>query len=1105
MLVRKNTLKHLKYEYSDQIKLQLSNYQTFKTENKNKSACNDTAKQNTGNHRSGKDSLYYGPVPKYRALPTRIRKKINNSQIERANEHLMINECLEQLGNDDKEAVRNSLNTRRKKVLTFYNPGSFASKSSLRVNVLHATQSINFDRDRIRKANTNIEHVAFENINSENLDNSHIATPKILRKKLLDLKKVLEQKETQENIAAYKIPNREKYAHLEKDPLTTVIIEPRMEDNDNSKLNFLGLKMKQLKQLIQPLEEFSAINLGEEDVKSNPLSSELSNDNNSNRGSTLMSQEVPIGSQLLKTFFQRSKVAPTKVEHRRIKIISSVDIPPSDFHNHKEFLTSQTHFTHSKQRPNGTNGMPLMAFHLLISNFKMKTAPLPSHGVRVMGCFSFKARYRNFRINQDIKAHKSNFSREIRVLLTGPGESGKTTLLKQLQIVYLGGFSTEERMRFRKNVYTNIFEAVQQLCRSVYEFVKIGAANVDEETKIHINKIMKVNLYEPVKSISNEQLISIKYIWNLLSENINTLRRTTYILDSAEYFLGDVDRLIQATYVPTVEDIIRCRTKTTGISSVSFYDGGFNFKVFDVGGQVTERKKWIHVMDDITSVIFLVAINEYDQVMAEDSSVNRINDALRLFGSLVNSLRLLNCSFILFFNKIDLLTEDKLTVVPLSKYFTDYVGDNTIDSVVKYFKKRFMAENKYQLPIFFHTTCATDTNKVKKVFDSTRDFISAKSLGSFWTLLLCVLFFLTLSFVAKGLMGNLCSLSAELAEQRRINNLIDKQILDEETNKDKIIKILLLGSGESGKSTIVKQMKIIHQDGYSNEELLAFRPDIFRNLTESLKQTAVTLKNINAEFDDELGKKYVEDASMLNYDLNCLVLPPEIKEMVSYLWNELGVKDIFDQLMRVAYFIDSSAYFFDNVERIADPNYVPSTQDILKARIKTTGIAEIRFRMGLVDIHMFDVGGQRSERKKWIHCFENVTSVIYIVSLSEYDQTLIEDSTQNRLIESLVLFESIVNSRWFQNSSIVLFLNKMDIFEKKIQVSPINKYFPEYQGTTFDEGVEFIKEKFLALNTSNLMIYPHLTCATDTKQIEHIFAAVQDTILSKALKETGIL
>ena len=97
---------------------------------------------------------------------------------------------------------------------------------------------------------------------------------------------------------------------------------------------------------------------------------------------------------------------------------------------------------------------------------------------------------------------------------------------------------------------------------------------------------------------------------------------------------------------------------------------------------------------------------------------------------------------------------------------------------------------------------------------------------------------------------------------------------------------------------------------------------------------------------------------------------------------------------------------------------------------------------------MVDVGGQRSERRKWIHCFESVTSIIFVTSLSEYDQVLLEeknqvrkwiqitisptDGSQNRMAESLVLFESVINSRWFLCTSIILFLNKIDIFKNKL-------------------------------------------------------------------------
>jgi guanine nucleotide-binding protein G(i) subunit alpha len=95
---------------------------------------------------------------------------------------------------------------------------------------------------------------------------------------------------------------------------------------------------------------------------------------------------------------------------------------------------------------------------------------------------------------------------------------------------------------------------------------------------------------------------------------------------------------------------------------------------------------------------------------------------------------------------------------------------------------------------------------------------------------------------------------------------------------------------------------------------------------------------------------------------------------------------------------------------------------------------------------MFDVGGQRSERKKWIHCFEAVTCIIFCVALSEYDQVLLEVNTVNRMEESLTLFGSIVNSAWFTRTSIVLFLNKIDIFRKKLLTVPLERYYPDYEG-----------------------------------------------------------
>jgi guanine nucleotide-binding protein subunit alpha len=83
--------------------------------------------------------------------------------------------------------------------------------------------------------------------------------------------------------------------------------------------------------------------------------------------------------------------------------------------------------------------------------------------------------------------------------------------------------------------------------------------------------------------------------------------------------------------------------------------------------------------------------------------------------------------------------------------------------------------------------------------------------------------------------------------------------------------------------------------------------------------------------------------------------------------------------------------FVNDLDRIWADGYVPNDQDLLRSRLRTTGITETIFDLGQLTYRMFDVGGQRSERKKWIHCFENVNCLLFLVAISGYDQCLVED------------------------------------------------------------------------------------------------------------------
>ncbi|PWN93526.1 guanine nucleotide-binding protein alpha-3 subunit [Acaromyces ingoldii] len=336
--------------------------------------------------------------------------------------------------------------------------------------------------------------------------------------------------------------------------------------------------------------------------------------------------------------------------------------------------------------------------------------------------------------------------------------------------------------------------------------------------------------------------------------------------------------------------------------------------------------------------------------------------------------------------------------------------------------------------------------------------------------------------------------------------LIDRQLEEDSKRLKKECKILLLGSGESGKSTIVKQMKIIHQNGYNTDELMVYRLTVIKNLVDSAQAIVLALRKFALEPERPENRENAD--LILQYRVDAdpnMILDAEVSRAIESLWQDAVIAQVMERTSEF-YLMDSAPYFFDEVRRISSPDYVPNEADVLRARSKTTGISETRFNMGQLSIHLFDVGGQRSERKKWIHCFEAVTSIIFCVALSEYDQVLLEESGQNRMAESLVLFESVVNSRWFSRTSIILFLNKIDIFKQKVPRQPLSNFFPEYSGgNDVNKAAKYILWRFTQTNRARLSIYPHLTQATDTSNIRLVFAAVKETILQNALKDSGIL
>jgi len=349
-----------------------------------------------------------------------------------------------------------------------------------------------------------------------------------------------------------------------------------------------------------------------------------------------------------------------------------------------------------------------------------------------------------------------------------------------------------------------------------------------------------------------------------------------------------------------------------------------------------------------------------------------------------------------------------------------------------------------------------------------------------------------------------CQMSSEDRFAKQRSEAIEVQLKVDGKGMEREIKIHLLGTGESGKSTVVKQMKRMHEGEYSPQERENFKDAVFANTVLPMQDILEALKTLNIGRGELEGGKHAEIIKAQPASIDRL--QPEVADAIAALWQSDAVQECYKRSNEYQ-LNDSAKYFFDHIDRIASPSYIPTDDDILHARVKTTGVTEVKFTVNSRIFRVVDVGGQRSERKKWIHCFEGVDTIMFLIAISEYDQRLFEDPTVNRMVEALNMFDSICNSKWFSRTSFILFLNKTDLFRQKLGKSPMEKFFPDYKGgADYDAACDYLLGRFLKFNQrTSRQIYPHFTCATNSIQIRTVLATVNEIIIVSSLREAGLL
>jgi len=396
-------------------------------------------------------------------------------------------------------------------------------------------------------------------------------------------------------------------------------------------------------------------------------------------------------------------------------------------------------------------------------------------------------------------------------------------------------------------------------------------------------------------------------------------------------------------------------------------------------------------------------------------------------------------------------------------------------------------------------------------------------------------------------MGNCCH--SDTDEER--NHLVDSDIRSDHGKDKQIKKLLLLGPGSSGKTTFFKQLKIIHhQQGFTNKDRRDYQAQIDNQIIEQMQKLINRGRELIEDEPDrfshlEIGPDAQDSANFVSLLRRDADINEEVAYHISTLWSDNGIRSTFELRGKLS-IPDSCSHFFKNVKRISNPDYLPSDKDILLVRKRTTGIIEEHFIIKGTKFHIFDVGGQRNERKKWIHSFENVTAVIYVAALSHFDAVCFEDESQNAMHESISLFNEICNSKWFRKTAMILFLNKSDLFrEKLMECLNIDKCFnnqqqkgginsingngwdgEEYHGPCYKESdklnnsninqdqqyfehcyksqVDFIAKLYYdQRQNEDKKIFTHITNATDRTNVEKVFWDCQNIVIRKNLSTGG--
>ncbi|CAI2319768.1 unnamed protein product [Caenorhabditis sp. 36 PRJEB53466] len=331
-----------------------------------------------------------------------------------------------------------------------------------------------------------------------------------------------------------------------------------------------------------------------------------------------------------------------------------------------------------------------------------------------------------------------------RILIMGTENCGKMTLLKRYRQRYLK-YNRLEIFALKKVMARNIIQGMAAVLRTmkqlnlVFEDDSQHSQMYPEEEELPIspdfnltvseaaNEVIRVSENDPgMIPFDKTTAKALKKLWAspIFQLALKEGERFGIFTTSLAHYMskfGDIN--VGGEEIDDVHLLhVREPTKSpNGVTELNLRVGTRPFHITNLAGQRSQRRRWWEYFDDIHVTIFISAINQYDQVLMEDETINRLKQSMSLYGRIVNSQFLRKTPMILLLNKCDSF-EKKVKETSIKTAFPDYTGADEFKESFMYIKDAFTRLYSPEFPkgekkIYIHETRLLNTRSTFEVIE----------------------------------------------------------------------------------------------------------------------------------------------------------------------------------------------------------------------------------------------------------------------------------------------------------------------------------------------------------------------------------------------------